>query len=839
MSLILSWVLFPLVIAAIGAGWGAIVERGAGVLLDDALLLPLGLAAVLVVAGTLTAFAVSAPAAVPVVAVGTVAGLLLAWTGRRRLGRWPLLAAIGVLLAYGAPVLLSGQATFLGFIRLDDTATWFNVIDHVFSHARFLGNEPPSTYSLVYTGDVGPTYPLGAFMLPGVARALTGIDIAWVFQPYLACCAAAVALCLYALMAPLIASPRMRALLVFLAAQSALLYGYSLWGGIKELTAAFLLVLGAALAAAIARRRPARPRELLPLTIAAGALIQTLGVGAAGWVAPALVLVAVAWFSRGRREEGEGEGKGQGLWPSVRSIAWLAGLTAAFVVPVWVVLGEDLTSTGGGTTFSTLFSSGQSAAVRLGNLIHPLSAFQLAGIWPVGDFRVTAPAVPSVLWIGLALIAAATGLFLSARRRQFGLVFYVAVAVIGCGVIYLAGATPWVVGKTLAISSPALLAAALTGGGMLWSMRARYRLAGIAGVLVVAALAGGVLWSNALAYHDVPLAPRARLAELQQIGKLVAGKGPTFVNEYEVYADRHFLREGAPVEPAEYRPVALALRSGVALTKSAWADIDSFGLSTIEPYRSIVTARSPAESRPPSIYRLIWQGSYYQLWQRPAHPTTSILEHIPLGESNALPYCGAAEGGASEPECSVDPVAIPSCALVRGLGRRALAEHARLLAYQRAAPIVARGDETLWPGAWVHNLQAHTLTPKTPGDAVTHIALAVSQRYELWLGGSFARGFEVSVDGRRVGTVSDELSAFGGYVHVADLPLQAGVHTFTLTYPHAGLAPGSANNEFTSLSAIALQPQSPPSEAIEVAPRQAARLCGRSLDWIEIVARVA
>ena len=308
MSLILSWVLFPLVIAAIGAGWGAIVERGAGVLLDDALLLPLGLAAVLVVAGTLTAFAVSAPAAVPVVAVGTVAGLLLAWTGRRRLGRWPLLAAIGVLLAYGAPVLLSGQATFLGFIRLDDTATWFNVIDHVFSHARFLGNEPPSTYSLVYTGDVGPTYPLGAFMLPGVARALTGIDIAWVFQPYLACCAAAVALCLYALMAPLIASPRMRALLVFLAAQSALLYGYSLWGGIKELTAAFLLVLGAALAAAIARRRPARPRELLPLTIAAGALIQTLGVGAAGWVAPALVLVAVAWFSRGRREEGEGEG---------------------------------------------------------------------------------------------------------------------------------------------------------------------------------------------------------------------------------------------------------------------------------------------------------------------------------------------------------------------------------------------------------------------------------------------------------------------------------------------------------------------------------------------------
>ena len=154
-------------------------------------------------------------------------------------------------------------------------------------------------------------------MLPGVARALTGIDIAWVFQPYLACCAAAVALCLYALMAPLIASPRMRALLVFLAAQSALLYGYSLWGGIKELTAAFLLVLGVALAAAIARRRPARPRELFPLTIAAGALIQTLGVGAAvGW--------RRRWCSSpwpGSRADGARRGKGCGR-ACARSRGW-------------------------------------------------------------------------------------------------------------------------------------------------------------------------------------------------------------------------------------------------------------------------------------------------------------------------------------------------------------------------------------------------------------------------------------------------------------------------------------------------------------------------------------
>ncbi len=828
MSLILAWVLFPLVIAAIGIGWGVIVERAAGAQVDDALLLPLGLAAALVLAGSVTAFAATAPAAVPVVAVGAAAGLVLAWP-RRRLGRWPLLAAVGVLLVYGAPVLLSGQATFTGFIKLDDTATWFNVIDHVMSHARSVSGEQPSTYTLVYTGDVGESYPLGAFMLPGVARALVGVDIAWVFQPYLACCAAAVALCLYALVEPIVSSVRIRALLAFAGAQSALLYGYSLWGGIKELTASFLLALGVALAAAALPRRPSRWRELLPLAVAAGALIQTLGPGAGGWVAPALVLIAAAWMWQQERPRRPRR--------TVISFAWLGGLTAVFVVPVWVVVGAFLSNKGG--LFAGLFSSGQTQATRLGNLFHPLSVFQLAGIWPVGDFRLTAPTLPSALFIGLVLIAAAAGLWVSARRRQFGLLLYVAVALIGCAAVYVSGGTPWVTAKALAISSPALLVAALSGGGVLWSRWSGHRAAGFTGILVVAALAGGVLWSDFLGYQHAALAPRPRLAELQRIGELVAGNGPTFINEYEIYADRHFLRAGAPVEPAEYRTPDLSLRDGAILTKAATADLDSFPLSTLEPYRSIVTPRSPVESRPPSIYRLIWQGSFYQLWQRAAQPSRRILEQVPLGESNTLPYCGNAQNGPTEPLCSIDPVATPPCARILGLARQALAENARLIAYQRPEPVVARGDQTLWPGTWIHDVAEHALTPTTPGTAVSHIAVASAQSYELWLGGSFSRGFDVSVDGRHVGAVKDELASINGYVHVANVFLTPGIHTFALTYPHANLTPGSGENELTVLSAIALEPrQSPSSELMSVQPRDAAQLCGRPLDWIEIVTGV-
>ena len=237
---------------------------------------------------------------------------------RRRIGRWPLLAAVGVLLVYGAPVMLSGQATFTGFIKLDDTATWFNIVDNVMSPTRARSSgEPPSTFTLVYTGDVGPTYPLGAFMLPGVARALTGIDIAWVFQPYLACCGAAVALCLYALMEPLVASPGCGRCWRSSAAQSALLYGYSLWGGIKELTAAFLLALGVALAAAIlaaapaalARAAPARGRGRSADPDARG---RRGGLGGAGARARGRGLAVAR--GRPRRRRGRASARSRG-WP--------------------------------------------------------------------------------------------------------------------------------------------------------------------------------------------------------------------------------------------------------------------------------------------------------------------------------------------------------------------------------------------------------------------------------------------------------------------------------------------------------------------------------------------
>jgi hypothetical protein len=457
-----------------------------------------------------------------------------------------------------------------------------------------------------------------------------------------------------------------------------------------------------------------------------------------------------------------------------------------------------------------------------------LKVTQLAGIWPVGDFRQLPATLPTALLVGFSLLLALGALYWTLRRRQFAIALFAFVALAACAISYLAGATPWIIGKTLAFDSPAVLTAAVVGGALLWQ---RHWL----GVAAISVIAFGVLWSNVLAYHNVVLAPRDRLAELRHIAGLVKGHGPTFVNEYEVYADRHFLRDGAPVEPAEYRPVDLPVLSGALLTKGAYADLDAFSIATLAPYPSIVTRLSPAESRPPSNYVLRWQGRYYQLWQ--SAETSHVLEHIPFGDSTRFPYCGRASNAGALTVCPVQAVAVPPCSLIRELGRAASREHARLVAYQRPQPIVARADETSWPGSWYYNKAAHSLTPDTPGWAATDLSVRAAGPYQLWLGGSFARGFDVSLDGQPMGRVRNELANVGGgYVHVADVSLNAGAHTVKLTYPKPDLSPGSGDNIDTILTSIILVAKaSPPSGLLSVDPARAQTLCGRPLDWIELV----
>jgi hypothetical protein len=833
MSMILSWALFPLVLAALGLGWGALVEWAGGERELGALAIPLGLAAAIVVAALLTISSATAPAAAPVVAAGGVAGLARAWR-RTKLAPAVLVAAVGVLLIYGAPVILSGQATFLGYVRLDDTATWLAFIDQFFAHGRSLATLPTSTYNLLLQTNLTTAgYPAGAFMLPGIGHWITGIDAAWIFQPYLAVCAAALAMCGWELLAPVVPSGWLRAFVAFIAAQSALLFGYAAWGGIKELTAAFLVALGLAVAARAHAAPSPRLRASVPLAVAVAALIVTLGPGAIFYVAPAALAVVVVLVWRwGRTRE-----HALGL---LGVVPLTAALVAALVVPSWLTLSNYLRVNG------VFTSATADHATAYGNLTSALRAIQLGGIWIDGDFRNLAipgppPSFVNHLLVYCVFAGAIFALGWTLWKRSGGLALYVAVALVAVAVLSARGTVPWVMGKSLAISSPAVLLAGMTGGAILFS---RDRIAAvIAGVLLLGAIAGGVLWSNYLQYHDVTLAPRARLAELQKIGTLIAGKGPTLFNEYEIYGDRHFLRAAAPVEPAEYRPgpqLDLPTLGGALLTDPAWADIDAFALNTLAPFRSLVTRVGPTASRPPSIFREVYAGRYYELWQQPAHPTTRVIEHVGLGDTVTDPYCGNASSPAPHGYlCAIAPATVPSCSKVLALAATAAADHGELVAFARPNPIVVRGTDTQWSSGWDAYTPSGTLTPIAGGASATaHIVIPHGvSGYQLWLGGSFARGFTVSVDGRRIGAIADALDPVGAYERVGSpLTLRAGTHAITITYPNANLSPGNADSEeYTSLSEIALSPPDSQMRLVTVKPALARSLCGRLLDWIEVV----
>ena len=746
-----------------------------------------------------------------------------------------ILAAIGVVAIYGAPVILSGQDTFLGYIRLDDTSQWLGFIDQFFSHGRSLAHiASTSTYWQVLEDNLAASgYPAGGFMLPGIGHAITGIDVAWIFQPDMAVCAGALSLCCYDLITPVIDSRWLRAFICFIAAQSALLFGYAAWGGIKELTIAFLLALVMAAAARLLAREvrqepwPASARAAIPLAVSAAALIVTIGVGASVYLVPLTVVVLVALLLRGR----------SGLRQLGGYLAALP-LTAALMLPTWLLFSQSVTSTNG------FAAANPSRETLYGNLTSALRGIQVAGIWLDGDFRTFPTPPPSVInhvLVYVVFAAAAFGIGWMAWRKRAGPIIYVGVALAVLAFLSLKGTIPWIMGKSLAFSSPAVLLAAMAGAAVLFSRENLIALG--VGIIALGAITGGVIWSNYLQYHNVTLAPRARLAELQAIAPLAAREPPTFINEYEIYADRHFLRAGQPVEPAERRPVDLPTLNNALLTDSAWADIDAFALQTLAPYRSLVIRVSPTVSRPPSIYGRapVWSGRYYQLWQQPLHPTERVLAHVPLGDSTVDPYCGNTSYTGTAADCPIQPAAVPACTQVRSLAASAAGEHGELLAYERPNPYVVRAIAAVYsPSQWY--ISSPSLAPAATGARATAtITLAHAVRgYRVWLGGSFQRGFDVSLDGRPIGSISDALNPLGAYEQVGPpLDLAAGRHTITVTYPTDGIGPGSADTEpyYTELSGIALAPPQSDGRYLEATPAHAAAtLCGQTLDWLEIVA---
>ncbi|MGI9021067.1 MAG: hypothetical protein ACR2G3_10195 [Solirubrobacterales bacterium] len=773
--MLVSWLLFPIVLAALCLGWGWLLAACMRVRVPRAVVPGLGMAGIVVAGQFLTLADPIAELATPVIAVLGGAGLVLGAV--RRLGAppgWAVAASVAVLAVYAAPIVLSGEATFAGFIKLDDTATWMAFTDRLMEHGRDLDGLAPSSYEATLAFNLADGYPVGVFVPLGAAAALVGEDVAWVIQPYMAFWAALLALALFALGRGAVRGARQRALVAAVAAQPALLFGYYLWGGIKEVAAiALIATVAALLPRAVA---PGPSPQALPGALAVAALIGVLSGGGLIWVAPLLVAALAVCLRR--------------LGPG-------AALRRAALASCVIVVGSVPVIVAGGLLPPT--SSPLTDAAAIGNLVRPLDAFQVAGIWPAGDFRFD----PALEWatdvlVILACVGAVAGVVVAARRRAWWAAAFVAGVLGAAGALALVG-SPWVEAKAFASASVAIPFAALVAAAAAWRSGRR-----AAGAVVAVLVAGGVVWSNALAYRDVSLAPRERLAELERIGEVIAGEGPTLMTEYNPYGVRHFLREGEPESVSELRRRRIPLAGGDPVPKGLAADTDELSADDLLIYRSLVLRRSPARSRPPSPYRLRWEGESYELWQRPAGPPGQ-LERLSLGSEH-------------------DPAGRATCAEVRKLADRA-GPAATLLAARPSRLLVLELDGAFEATARIRRQGA----------------------YGAWLQGSVRGLASLYAAGELVGSARHQLNHEGGYVPLGDVELAAGATRLRLELEGADLHPGSGGRPpavgplvIEPLGSRSFDPPVPepvgPHRGLRRLPASRAEgLCGRRWDWVEAV----
>lgn len=784
MDLLVAWILFPGVLLAMATGCGLLVGRLADPALPRALLPLAGLALVIVVGGFLTLSDTTAELTAPVAVALTVGGLVLGWRTLSRPGGWVLVTAAATFAVYAAPIVLSGEATFAGYIRLDDTATWLALTDRVLEHGRDLDGLAPSSYEATLAFNLADGYPVGIFMPLGAGAAIVGQDVAWLIQPYMAFLGATLALALWSLARPVIERKWLLALVAFLAAQSALLFGYYLWGGVKEVAAAALIAATAALLAdAVARELAIR--SLVALAVVCAALVGVLSAGGILWLAPALALAAAVAATR--------------LGPAavVARAGLLVVLVGALSIPV-LAAGGVLPPTS-----SPLTDAGAS-----GNLLGPLEPAQAAGIWPAGDFRLD-PVQPALAYclVAVAVAGAACGVALAWRERAWGVLAYASSA-LGAGLLIYALGSPWVDGKALASASPAIpLAAGMAAAWLVGSGR------GPEGAALLALIGGGILWSNVLAYRDVNLAPRDQLVELERIGERYAGAGPALMTEYQPYGVRHFLRGLDPEGASELRRREVPLTTGDTLDKGRSADTDALDPGALRPYPTLVLRRSPAQSRPPAAYRLAWRGVHYEVWRRPgAEPPAG--ERIPLGDG-------------------AQPIGRPDCGDVFALARAA-GPGDRLVAAARPPARVVPLSRTRYPGSWSTPGASAFPTPSGAGRIEALLGVGHPGSYQVWLGGSVRPGVELWLDDELIGRVRHQLQNRDQYTRLGAAHLGPGRHELAIELGGVDLGPGSGGSASPVGPLVLSRAEAGDARLVELEPTRAQRLCGRAWDWIEL-----
>ncbi len=813
MELLAAWLLYPLALVCICLGLALALERLIGWRAPGALLLPIGFAALLALARLITASEATARLALPVIGALALLGLALG-AGRLRTLRpdpWLLAVAAALYALLAAPIVLSGEPSFAGYLALPDTSHQLALADLYAHRGPDWGGLPESSARVSLSRYVASSYPVAAQATLGVTAPLGLLDLAWLYQPLLAFGVLMLSLSIWALCAPLLARRWQAAAVTFAASQPALLVGNYLTGSIKEITGvAVLAALVALVTAAISGRGSAR--ALVPAAVAGVAALGALGPAALAYVAVPALVVAAVWGRRALRAPG--------LLRAPRLVT--LGAIAAGGALLAVVALPMLRSLRTAITVSQAVLVDQKE--ELGHLAGPLDIAQALGIWLSGDFRypTQSAGTPQTILLAIAGACAILGLVWAVRRRGRGPLL-LAAAFLPVSLLLLQRGTAYADAKVLMLASPVVLTLAMLGAVVLWAGRWR-----AVSAVATAALTLGVLWSSALAYHDVSLAPYDRYAELLDINERLAGRGPAFFGEYDEFG-KYLLRSvpgyTSPESPhpfrfAPYEPNALRDPKRRPSEKTP-VDVDDVQLDYLESVPYIVLRRGPMTSRPPANFRLQSRGRHYDVWRRTPHPR--VLAHKPMG-----------------------PDVLHQAAPVSRRVARAWASRARRLGGRIAFPRRERPTKFLAshvprPERWTgFGNFPEALLSDGPSNIESGIEFEETGRYHVWVEGSFARRMTIGLDGERLPHVPTGLNNPGAYVSLGVVRVTRGHHRLYIRQRGGDLRPGTGGyrSSLRHIGPIFFNPiANERPEVEELDPSRWRDLVGERVDWLEVVRR--
>jgi hypothetical protein len=585
-----------------------------------------GLSALLVICGVAVKLPGHAVTAAVVTGVALIACVFVFGRDGGELGTvraGAVLAALGAALLAAIPFMVNGRIGILGQgLVNDDMASHLLFTEWVTSHSG-------PTPDLIKDG-----YPLGPHAIVAAAAKVSGASLIEGFAGLTGAIAALLALTTYG------ALPGVRGWLRFpaavLAASPYLATAYLAQGAFKEPMLGLALV---GFALALPAVRPAWSdgggvRAAIPLGVIAAGTIYNYSFPGLAWLIGAAVIWMLVVAIRERGEAARSFLASLRLGERLRGARSAIGLAVA--VPIVCAIPEVF-RLASFSNFEAFNPQGTGPSVGFGNLRQQLNPLEAFGVWPSGEFRISAansstPEIAFYLGGLLALAAFAWGLGRALAQRESALPS----ALLAASVLYLAAlavGTPYTQAKALAIGAPLVMLVALRGllaakplpgeegdappGGVAswWPPAPVRALQGVAVPALIAAFAAAAAFSTLLPLRQAAVGPDYHLQEMLRMRPIVDGQNVLFLGR-DNFVSWELIGSEVYAPITNHYDVEETKSLYRATTLNAKFDWDNVPPEVLDKYKWVVTTSAAEQSQaPPSFEPRLRTGDFI-LWQR-------------------------------------------------------------------------------------------------------------------------------------------------------------------------------------------------------------------------------